>query len=66
MAAIIITIIISVTVGTMWALCAASKEDFEGEEEDEEDGDHGISIHALRKEGDLRQPRTDGRMGGNL
>lgn len=34
MAAIIITIIISVTVGTMWALCAASK-DFEEDEEDE-------------------------------
>ena len=37
MTAIIITIIISVIVGTMWALCAANK-DFE---EDEEDEDHG-------------------------
>ena len=37
MAAIIITIIISVTAGTMWALCAANK-DFE---EDDEDDDHG-------------------------
>lgn len=35
MTAIIITIIISVTVGTMWALCAANKE-FEENEEDEE------------------------------
>ena len=39
MTAIIITIIISATVGTMWALCAANKEDFEGEEEDEDHGE---------------------------
>lgn len=36
MTALIITIIISLTVGTMWALCAANKEDLE--ENEDEDG----------------------------
>lgn len=38
MLAIIITIILSAIAGTMWALCAANKEDFEKEEEDENHG----------------------------
>ena len=39
MTAIIITIILSIIAGTMWALCAANKENFEGEEEDEDHGE---------------------------